>query len=72
MKLRLVATSVIRSPRYYGQFFWSPGKNRHTFSCKKKNLVLTGSTVIKRGYPSLENSRGNETTHAILLTEGRK
>ena len=66
-----MATSVIRSPCYYGQFFWSPGKNRYTFSCKK-NLVLTGSTVIKRGYPSLENSRGNETTHAILLKEENK
>lgn len=27
---------------------------------------------IKRGYPSLENSRGNETTHAILLKEENK
>ena len=27
---------ALRSPRWYGHFFWSPGKNRHTFSCKKK------------------------------------
>ena len=35
MKPRLTATSVIRSPRYYGHFFGPPGKNRHTYSCKK-------------------------------------
>ena len=25
----------IQPPRYYGHFFWPPGKNRHTFNCKK-------------------------------------
>ena len=40
MKPRLTATSVIRSPRYYSHFFWLPGKNRHTFSCKKKTWLL--------------------------------
>ena len=33
VKPRLTAASVIRSPRYYGYFFWPPGKNRYTFSC---------------------------------------
>ena len=41
VKPRLTATSVIRSPRYYGHFLWPPGKNRYTFSCKKKTLVNT-------------------------------
>ena len=27
----LMATLVIRSPRYYGHFFWPPDKNNHTF-----------------------------------------
>ena len=31
---RLTATSVIRSSRYYGHFFWPPGKNRRTFLAK--------------------------------------
>ena len=35
VKPRLTAAKVIRSPRYYGHFFWLPGKNRHTFSCQK-------------------------------------
>ena len=42
VKSRLKATSVIRSPRYYGHFFWPPGKNRHTVSCIK-NLVNTAN-----------------------------
>ena len=33
-----MATSVILSPCYYGHFFWPPGKNLHTFSCKKTPL----------------------------------
>ena len=41
---RLTATSVIRSPRYYGHFFWPPGKNRHTFYCKK-TLVNTATPL---------------------------
>ena len=40
MKSRLTVTSVIQSPRYYSHFFWLPGKNHHTFSCKK-TLVNT-------------------------------
>ena len=32
---------ALRSPRYYGHFFWPCGKNRHTFSCKKKTLFNT-------------------------------
>ena len=35
VKTRLMPTSVIQSPRYYRHFFWPPGKNHHTFSCKK-------------------------------------
>ena len=31
----ITATSVIWSPHYYGHFFWPPGKNDHTFSCKE-------------------------------------
>ena len=41
VKPHLTNASVIRSPRYYGHFFWPPGKSRHTFSCKKKTLVNT-------------------------------
>ena len=39
----LMATLVIRSPRYYSHFFWPPDKNDHTFSCKGTlvNLVIT-------------------------------
>ena len=33
---------ALRSPRWHGHFFWSPGKNRHTFSCKKKNPLQYG------------------------------
>ena len=35
-----MATSVIQSPCYYGHFFWPPGKNDHTFSCKE-TLIIT-------------------------------
>ena len=41
---RLTATSVIRSPRYYGRFFGCP-QNDHTF-CYKKNLVNTTNGQI--------------------------
>ena len=44
VKPRLTATSVIRSPRYYGHFFWPPGKNRHTFYFKK-TLVNTATPL---------------------------
>ena len=46
LKPRLTATSIIRSPRYYGHFFWPPGKNRHTFSCKN-TLVSTPTPLIR-------------------------
>ena len=39
VKHRLKVTSVIRSPRYSGHSSWPPGKNRHTFSCKKPLLI---------------------------------
>ena len=35
-----MATSVILSPCYYGHFFWPPGKNLHTFSCKKPLFLI--------------------------------
>ena len=41
------ATSVIPSPRYYGPFFWPPGKNRHTFSCKKPSLISYSPVYVK-------------------------
>ena len=40
VKTRLTATSVIRSPRYYGYYFLAARQNGHTFSCKKY-LVIT-------------------------------
>ena len=49
MEPRLTATSVIRSPRYYGHFFWSPGKNNHTFSCKE-TLVNTVSSLSRPNF----------------------
>ena len=45
MELRLMATSVIWSPRYYGQLFWLPGKYDHTFSCKE-TLINTVSSLL--------------------------
>ena len=40
--LAYLITAVIRSPRFYGHFFWPPERqNGHTFSCKKKTLVNT-------------------------------
>ena len=39
VKPRLLATLVIRSPRYYGRFFGHLVKNCHTFSCKKPLLI---------------------------------
>ena len=83
VKPSLTATSVIRSPCYYGYFFWPPGKNRHTFSCKKTSLiqpifwgplvtVLTGFHCNRKRISQPENSRGNKTTHAILLKEENK
>ena len=32
---RHMATSIIRAPLYYDHFFWLPGKNNHTSSCKE-------------------------------------
>ena len=46
VKPRLTATSVIRSPRYYGHFLGPPVKNRHTFSLKKKTVVNTATPLI--------------------------
>ena len=45
VKPRNTATSVIQSPRYYRHFFWQPGKNHHTFSCKK-TLINTATPLI--------------------------
>ena len=42
----------LRPPRKYGHFFitatfvWPPGKNHHTFSCRK-TLVNTATTLIR-------------------------
>ena len=47
VKPHLTATSVIQSPRYYSHFFWPPGKNHSTFSCKK-TLVNTATTLIRQ------------------------
>ena len=47
VKPRLTNASVIRSPRYYGHFFWPPGKSRHTFSCKKKKPSLIRPNFFK-------------------------
>ena len=46
VKPRLTATSVMRSPRYYGHFFWPPVKNQHAFSCQK-TLVNTVTPLIR-------------------------
>ena len=36
---RLTVTSLIRSPRYYGQFLFAAKQSGHTFSCKKPSLI---------------------------------
>ena len=41
VKLRRTATTGIWPPRYYGHFFWLPGKTATHFLVKKKNLVNT-------------------------------
>ena len=43
---RLTATSVIRSPRYYGHIFWPYGKNDDTFSCKE-TLVNSVTSLLR-------------------------
>ena len=46
LKSRLTAISLIWPPHYYGHFFWLPGKNRHTSSCKKTVInILYGHLV---------------------------
>jgi len=54
-KPRLTAASVIRSPRYYGHFFWPPGKNRHTFSCQKKPSLIRPN-FLAHWWPLLRDS----------------
>ena len=45
---RLMATSVIRSPRYCGHFSWPPGKTTIHFPWKKKKpLVNTVTSLIR-------------------------
>ena len=39
MEPRLTATSVIRSPCYYGHFFGAIWQNGHTFSCKPVDMA---------------------------------
>ena len=46
---RLTATLVIRSPHYYGHFFWPPGKNNHTFSCKE-TLINTVTSLLRPNF----------------------
>ena len=41
VEARLTATSVIRSPRYYGHYYLAAWQNGQTFFCKKKTLVDT-------------------------------
>ena len=36
---------ALRPRHYYGPFYWAPGKNCHTFSCKK-TLVNTATLLI--------------------------
>ena len=43
VKPRLTATSVIRSPRYFGHFILAARQNGHTFSCK--NTLVKWSPV---------------------------
>ena len=42
-----MATSVIRSPRYWGHFSWPPGKTTIHFLWKKKTLVNTVTSLIR-------------------------
>ena len=50
---RLAATSVIRSLRYSGYFFWPSDKNDHTFFCKEtlvnKVTLLLGPNLLTPG-----------------------
>ena len=46
---RLMATLVIRSPRYYSHFFWPPGKNDHTVS-HKETLVSTVTLLLRPNF----------------------
>ena len=48
MEPRLKATSVVRSPRYWGHFFLAARQNDHSFSLKKKKpLVNTVTSLIR-------------------------
>ena len=47
VKPRLTATLVNGQLVTTRHFFWRPGKNRHTFSCKKKNLVNKATPLIR-------------------------
>ena len=42
---QLTATLVIQSPRYYGHFFWPPGKNDNTFSCRETLVNMVTSLL---------------------------
>ena len=39
----------LRPPRYYGHFFWPPGKNDHTFSCTE-TLVSTVTSLLQPNF----------------------
>ena len=41
---------VDASPRHYGHFFWSPGKNRHTFYGKKPSYNIARVLVLYKSY----------------------
>ena len=71
MKRRLTATLVIRSTRYHGHFFWPPGKNQHTFSCKK-NLVNTATPLIWPIFFWLIGDRINGVPLYILFRSRQK
>ena len=67
VKSRLTAISLIWPPHYYGHFFWLPGKNRLTFSCKKPSLIYCMATRLKR--PNFFGPLGTILTgfHCICL-----
>ena len=46
VKPRVTATSVIRSPRNYGHFFFVALQNGHTFSCKKPSLIRSPVNML--------------------------
>ena len=74
VKLRRTATTGIWSPRYYGHFFWLPGKTATHFLVKKKTSLIRpkffgqiGDRI--NGVPLYTNIYGYELTQLVCQTK---